>query len=318
MSPDDYSGLHRRYALILEDTACQCDKPEGKEKEKEEAVAALSGAFDKVMKVLHEQKGATLDISIIETEEAQGFIEAHAGVLDSSFEDVEMSDGMRRALQRSDYIFSGIKTFHELNEAFPSLTDENGERKPFERFLNDVRSIDKTYNRNYLQSEYNFAHSSARIAARWEALSDDKGAYMLQYRTAGDALVRPEHARLNGITLPADDRFWDSYTPPNDWNCRCTVVQVRREKYTETPGEQAMQLGEAALAGKKDMFRFNPGKERKNYPAYNPYTIKRCRDCDTEKNVRLGKERAAEGDLCAACQLVRKCQKQREKRDKKQ
>ena len=61
-----------------------------------------------------------------------------------------MSDTMRSRLQQSDYIFSGIKTFHELNEAFPSLIDENGNRKPFAQFLNDVRKIDQTYNRNYL------------------------------------------------------------------------------------------------------------------------------------------------------------------------
>jgi len=37
---------------------------------------------------------------------------------------VEMSDGMRQRLERSNWVFSGMKTFHELNEAFPSLTDE--------------------------------------------------------------------------------------------------------------------------------------------------------------------------------------------------
>ena len=48
-----------------------------------------------------------------------------------------------------------MKAFHELHEAFPSLLDENGNRKPFERFLNDVQSIDATYNANYLRAEYN-------------------------------------------------------------------------------------------------------------------------------------------------------------------
>ena len=35
----------------------------------------------------------------------------------------------QQRLQRSNYIFSGIKTFHELGEAFPSLIDENGNGK---------------------------------------------------------------------------------------------------------------------------------------------------------------------------------------------
>ena len=34
------------------------------------------------------------------------------------------------------------------------------------------------------------------------------------------------------------------------------------------------------LGNKSGMFRFNPGKQRKIFPDYNPYTIKRCNDCD--------------------------------------
>ena len=96
------------------------------------------------MKALHRQEGAFLEISILQSEEAQDFINAHAGILDSAFNDIPMSDRMRERLRRSDYILSGIKTFHELNEAFPSIIDENGNRKPFELFLNVVRRIDST------------------------------------------------------------------------------------------------------------------------------------------------------------------------------
>ena len=79
----------------------------------------LTERFDKMMKVLFRQKGASMDIDILASDEAQEFIETHAAVLDSSFTQVEMSEAMRRRLTRSDYIFSGMKTFHELNEAFP-------------------------------------------------------------------------------------------------------------------------------------------------------------------------------------------------------
>ena len=144
-----------------------------------------------------------------------------------------MSHTMRQQLSRSNYVFSGLKTFHELNEAFPSLLDENGNRKTFERFLKDVQKIHETYNRNYLRAEYNFVHASARMAARWEEFARDGDDYLLQYRTAGDGKVRPEHAALNGVTLPPSDTFWDEYYPPNGWNCRCTAVQVRKGKYPE-------------------------------------------------------------------------------------
>lgn len=297
-------GLHSRYKEILNDehaVACLAGNIDEKQQER------LRAAFKSMMKGLFKQKGASLDINIITSKEAQAFIETHADVLNSAFEQTKMSATMRDSLEHSTYIFSGLKTFHELNEAFPSLVDEQGNKKPFERFLNDVQKIDDTYNRNYLRAEYNFAHSSAVMAAKWEEFAEDGDRYNLQYRTVGDDHVRPEHAALNGTTLPFNDAFWDSYYPPNGWNCRCTVVQVRKTKYPETPREEAYRRGAEALANDtRGMFRFNPGKQGKAMPDYNPYSIRRCNDCDLAK----GKTNLAfvpENELCAACRLVRQC-----------
>lgn len=261
-----------------------------------------------MMHTLYSLEGSQFRIEVLAEPKIQKFIDAHAGVLDSTFKKVGMSDAMRKRLQRSDYIFSGMKTFHELNEAFPSLLDSNGNRKTFEAFLNDVRKIDNTYNSNYLRAEYNFVQSSAEMAAKWERFSEDGDRYNLQYRTANDGKVRPEHAALNGVTLPPSDPFWEEYYPPNGWNCRCTVVQVRKSKYPTTPHDEAMALGEEALQrDTKGIFHFNPGKEDKTVPDYNPYTIRRCRDCDIAKGkIKLAKF-IPENELCAACKCLRSC-----------
>ena len=266
----------------------------------------VSKGFKDAMKVLFHQKGSSFSIDILADKNVQGLIEAHTSVLDRNLQRLEMSDLMRKRLTRSNYIFSGIKTFHELNEAFPSLLDSNGNRKTFEAFSNDVRKIDKTYNSNYLRAEYNFVQSSAEMAVKWERFSEDGDRYNLQYRTANDSKVRPEHAALNGVTLPPSDPFWEEYYPPNGWNCRCTVVQVRKSKYPATPHEEAMALGEEALQrDTKGIFHFNPGKEDKTVPDYNPYTIRRCRDCDIAKGkIKLAKA-VPENELCAACKLLR-------------
>ena len=259
------------------------------------------------MSALYSQKGAALDISILESEQAQDFIRSHAAILDSSFQATPMSDRMRQRLQRSDYIFSGIKTFHELNEAFPLIYDADGIRKPFEQFLKEVRNIHRTYNRTYLQAEYNFVVSSSTMAAKWEEFQKDGDRYNLQYRTANDDRVRPEHAALHGVTLPPSDTFWAEYYPPNGWNCRCTVVQVRKSKFPITPHDEAIALGE--LATQKDpkgIFHFNPGIQQKTFPDYNPYTIRRCRDCQIPKgNLNLAKF-IPDNEVCSACQIIRK------------
>lgn len=258
-----------------------------------------------MMRTLYSQKGSQFRIEVMAEPKIQEFISAHAEALDSTFSQLPMSDTMRRKLQQSNYIFSGIKTFHELNEAFPSLLDENGNRKPFERFLNDVQKINDTYNSHYLRAEYNFVQSSAQMAAKWEQFSEDGDRYNLQYRTAGDSKVRPEHAALNGVTLPPSDPFWQTYYPPNGWNCRCTVVQVRKSKYPATPHDEAMKRGEEALQNDtKGIFHFNPGIQQKTFPDYNPYTIRRCNECDIAKGkIKLARA-VPENELCQACQIL--------------
>lgn len=262
-----------------------------------------------MMSVLHKEEGANLRIEILQEPGVQSFIESHAAALDHSMQSAQLSPVMRERLSKSNYVFSGIKTFHELNEAFPSLLDDNGNRKPFEQFLNDVQSIDKTYNGNYLRAEYNFVNASAEMAAKWEQFQQDGDRYNLQYRTANDGKVRPEHAELHGVTLPPSDPFWSVYYPPNGWNCRCTVVQVRKAKYPTTDHTEAMERGEKALSrDKKGMFRFNPGIQGKSFPDYNPYTISRCRDCDIASKLAKVKVGVLDNELCQACQLIRLCQ----------
>ncbi len=263
------------------------------------------------MQTLYKVEGSQFRIEILETPKMQEFIETHADALNSGFQQVKMSDAMRQRLQRSNYIFSGFKTFHELNEATHALIDENGNRKPFEQFLKDVQKIDQTYNRNYLRAEYNFCQASADMAAKWEGFMQDGDRYNLQYRTQRDKKVRPEHAALDRVTLPMSDPFWEEFYPPNGWNCRCTVVQVRKSKYPVTPHDEAMALGEEAT-GKdtKGIFHFNPGIEQKTFPDYNPYTIRECRNCDVAQGKFAWRPNR---QFCRACVLIQQCYQEKEK-----
>lgn len=272
---------------------------------KEDQIRELKKKFSGMMSALYKEKGASLRIEIMEEPEVSSFIDTHADILDSAFSQADMSDNMRTRLQNSDWIFSGMKTFHELNEAFPSLLDENGNRKPFEQFLNDVQRIDSTYNRHYLNAEYNFAQASAEMAAKWDGFAEDGDEYYLQYRTMMDDKVRPEHASLHGVTLPADDSFWDEYYPPNGWNCRCTVVQVLKSKYGQTDHDEAVRRALEAIpdAKARKMFAFNSGKEQRTFPDYNPYTISKCKNCPlSDINLAAG---IPANQLCDACCEVR-------------
>ena len=271
-------------------------------------VSGVESAFEKAMKWLHSKR--IFGAGMLKEKPVRRLIEETAAYLSKGIErgiiQESPSEEMVSSLRESAGVFSGFKTFHEMKEAANLLLDENGGLKPFEQFSNDVQKINDAYNKHYLKTEYNFAVQSTQMAAKWEEQQDDgEGRYLLQYRTAGDKKVRPAHREMEGITLPASDPFWDKYYPPNSWNCRCQAVKIRASKYPVTDSSEAMKAGDKATEGKyAEMFRFNPGKQRAAYPAYNSYTIKKCATC---KKNGLKLVKIPSNELCAACPIIHEC-----------
>lgn len=280
---------------------------EENETEDEVEFPTLEAGWMLLMGWLYQQ--AEVSPESLTAEEVQRFIRTHSDVLDgavdTALKEVPLDDISVQRLKESNYVFSGIKTFHELNETFPSLLDEKGNRKPFNQFLNDVQKVYDTYNVQYLRTEYNFAQASALMAARWKQFEQDGDRYYLQYRTVGDKRVRRTHRMLHNITLPIESPFWDKYFPPNGWNCRCTVVQVRKEKYPLSDEQEAMNLGSQATAGKyQEMFMFNPGKRMTTFPAYNGYTLRKCNQCEVRPDKMKLAADIPDNEVCRACRLL--------------
>lgn len=270
--------------------------------------SGLPREFDKMAETVY--KNPEKDAAVLLTDsDVRKFIERQKlifdNAVDTALKEVPLDDISVQRLKESNYVFSGIKTFHELNETFPSLLDEEGNRKPFNQFLNDVQKVYDTYNVQYLRTEYNFAQASALMAARWKKFEQDGDRYNLQYRTMYDKRVRRTHRMLHNITLPIESPFWDKYFPPNGWNCRCTVVQVRKDKYTVSNEQEAMNLGSQATAGKyQEMFMFNPGKRMTTFPAYNGYTLRKCNRCEVRPDKMKLAADIPDNEVCRACRLL--------------
>jgi SPP1 gp7 family putative phage head morphogenesis protein len=194
-----------------------------------------------------------------------------------ALQDNVLSDDMLDNFNNDIFLFSALKTHAQLSEASKLLLTEDKQIKSFNLFKNDIDSIKKNYNSNYLEAEYEYAVSAVQTAERWQHFSDSDR-YMLQYRTAEDDRVRVSHEVLNNTTLSKADPFWSLYTPPNGWRCRCTVQQVLKRKYKESDSVNALQNGEKATTkiGKKDVnklaiFRFNPAIKKVIFPPSHPY-----------------------------------------------
>lgn len=229
--------------------------------------------FDDAAQMVYDAGG--FDVSQLTDPRARKVIDETTRIINRAVDAAvphEVPETLRYALENNGFIFSGLKTFHALREVGLSMLDNQGNVKPFDDFRKDVQQINKNYNVNWLNAEYKHALGSSLMAVKWNDLKQDTDRYFLQYRTAQDSRVRPDHAALDGITLPADDPFWSKYYPPNGWGCRCQAVQVRRSKYQPSDPKEAMKLGdEATETLKQQMFRYNAGTEMALFPPKHPY-----------------------------------------------
>lgn len=92
----------------------------------------------------------------------------------------------------------------------------------------------------YLKMVFRTNVQSAYGAGRFRAITDPDVIELrpyVQYRTVGDARVRPEHAVLDrGIYLAASPE-WHRIAPPNSFNCRCSMCSLSRD---EVVGEKVL------------------------------------------------------------------------------
>lgn len=139
----------------------------------------------------------------------------------------EAPEALVNELRENVYVFSSAKVYQEV-EALKELTlTENGEVITYDEFKDKALAVLGEYNENWLSAEYNTALAEAETARKLSDAQQDKALFpLLRYVTAGDANVSEICAPLDGITLPVDDPFWDSFAPPNHFNCRCVLEQL--------------------------------------------------------------------------------------------
>jgi len=77
----------------------------------------------------------------------------------------------------------------------------------------------------------------------------------MRYVAISDDRTRDEHIDLNGTVASVDDDFWNTFYPPNGWNCRCDV-----ELLTAEEGARKSLQPKPSIPIDED-FKKNTGKE---------------------------------------------------------
>lgn len=88
----------------------------------------------------------------------------------------------------------------------------------------------------------------------------------LQYITKRDNRVRYQHKILDGVIKKVNDQFWQIYTPPNGWGCRCRLQKLQSSGITSTN-----TIGLNLHKEVPDIFRFNAAMERAVFSKKHPY-----------------------------------------------
>jgi hypothetical protein len=170
---------------------------------------------------------------------------------------------MLKALETNVYVFSGAKTYAQLKDFTGRLLNEDGTIKPFNDFRDEILSLHKDYNVNWLQTEYNMAVGNSRMASAWMDIERQKQTLpYLQFVAVTDD--RSRHKQYHNITLPVDHSAWGWLTPLLDYGCRCRLKQLAEAEVTtddKVPGKGLI----------KEEFQFNPGKDKVVFSRNHPY-----------------------------------------------
>jgi SPP1 gp7 family putative phage head morphogenesis protein len=162
-------------------------------------------------------------------------------------------------LEKNVYTFSAAKNYQQLQQMTRLIKD--GERiRSFAEFKREATELNIKYNKTFLNTEYNLAVAGSQMASKWASFPDN---CMLKYSTAGDGRVRDSHAALDGVTRPRTDSFWDTWYPPNGFNCRCNVL--------ETSVKNPTPVEKIAYPLIPRMFQTNLAKQGLVFPADHPY-----------------------------------------------
>jgi SPP1 gp7 family putative phage head morphogenesis protein len=148
---------------------------------------------------------------------------ARIQMADLGFQYNFQNDAFRTAQELNIFHFSAAKSLAEIQR----LNELYRQSKSFEEFYKAASDELDVFNKTWQKTEWQTAGLIAAGTQNYNRLVAKTNLFPYwEYRTVGDDKVRPEHAKLHGIILPANDPRWKKIWPPNGWKCRCYIIAL--------------------------------------------------------------------------------------------
>ena len=194
---------------------------------------------------------------------------------------IDHNRGFLDAVKHANEIFAAFKT-HAMGKSMASkLLDDNGNLKPFDKWMKDISSISSHHVGSWLKTEYNTAVLRAHNAADWRSFIENKD-IMPNLRwmptTSPDAEAVHRGYWEKKLTLPVEHPFWNKHHPGDRWNCKCSLES------TDDPASPDDILDDLPIEPAQRGLENNPGKDGKIFNDTHPYFPKNCNQCSFYKN----------------------------------
>lgn len=139
-----------------------------------------------------------------------------------------------RDIRQLAFTVSGLEKLREIEMVKRSLENAIDQGMSFKEWRDNVNIPGlRALSNQRLETVYRMNINSVyNQSARYNAWESDVTPYLM-YTAIGDDRTRPSHMALDGTVKRADSEFWDKFTPPWDWNCRCGVVPIDKETAQE-------------------------------------------------------------------------------------
>jgi SPP1 gp7 family putative phage head morphogenesis protein len=186
-------------------------------------VANLQGRrTDLDVRVLADRGPASVDWKPLPFAEAQAYFRGKVVLPKGQFEEL-----IREARDRA-WTVSGIARLDLLQDVYTALDKAISQGTTAEQFRKDISGVLEA--QGWTGREHRWRVETifrtnvlTAYSAGHHAQMKESGLPYWQYDAVGDSATRPSHAAMDGKVFRADDPIWDTWYPPNGFNCRCTV-----------------------------------------------------------------------------------------------
>lgn len=134
-------------------------------------------------------------------------------------------------LRSLSFMVSDLETLRQIEMVKKSLDNAIEQGESFKTWRDNLDlEVLESLSQARLETVYRTNVASVyNQSTRYNAYTSDVTPYLM-YSAVGDDNTRPEHMKLDGTIKRADSDFWDTYTPPLGYNCRCSTIPLSKSE----------------------------------------------------------------------------------------